>query len=1634
MLFAGLPAFFDSKWTRQGLGLGLAVVLAASVLVAVNAQEATAQSADQTAAERCSAIHLFGAQPVDVAKTADGETVLAQASWGFGGGICYLTLDDAAVAALRAAGPPASLPSGETNDSRRCFEHHRFGAEPVDVAKTADRQTVLARLSWGFDSGICFLALDSAAIDTLRAAATPAEAPSAPGNISATAGNGQIAANWTAPADDGGAPITVYTVAYKADASDCPAALDATWTVRTTSNTSVSIDNLTNGSEYRVCARASNSAGDGDWVSTTATPAATPGAPGNVEGTTGDGQITVRWTAPADDGGFPITIYTVAYKGTTSSCPADLDSTWTLRTTSNTSISIEGLSNGTAYRLCVKATNSVGDGDWNSTIATPATTPGAPGNVEATAGDGEFTVTWTAPSSSGGAPIIDYTVAYQAGATVCPTDADVTWNPRITSETSATIEGLANGTAYRVCVKATNSAGDGPWNATTATPATLPGAPTNVEAIAGDSQLTVSWTAPADTGGAPITSYTVAYKAGAFTCPATADGTWARRTTSNTSITIIGLANDNAYQLCVRATNSAGDSTWSGTSSSPSDRPGQPTGLQFLSSGPDQLTVAWTAPVATGVSAITGYTVQWCSARNDVCASSWSTASSTGTSYTISGLTASTSYGVRVQAVNNRGTGSSSSTRFASTTAATAPSTPSGLTTSIDDRRISLQWTAPRANGAPITHYTVDCRLASTAIASGTCGSSDWVRFSTTSTTSVTISGLANGTAYEIRVSATNRAGSSGWNSVTATPAARPRIPFDVQASNSGRNITVTWTAPPSGGSPISSYTVEFCSGGCTTWRSRTVSGNPPATTTTLTGLTEGTTYRVRVRANNQAGESGWSVSDTATTPTRPGTPTNLTITTFGNDDLTATWTAPTAVSGISHYNVQRCTARANNLGVWSCISGWSNAGTATDTSHVVTGLLGSTSYSVRVQAANAAGTSGWSNTYTITTDPPTAPETPSEFTATAGNRQVRLSWTAPATNGARIQRYTITCTNNGTPVPNSNHRCDQASPDNTYTTTGTSYSISGLTNGNSYTFTVLATNSAGDSSTTSASATPATRPGQPRNIELSESYPGGGVVDLSVTWEEPSRDGGTTTDDGGSPITGYTVQYRASTGNWSFAYFGAIRGTGNALVIPGLTVGPRYYVQIRSHNAGGDSNWVQASTHPTGAPAAPAAPGVSASNLGELAVTWSAPGVIGASAITDYDVQWCTSRELVRTVNGNPVTTYPCTGGWRTAPDADLDETSVSYDITGLTGSTRYSVQVRAVNIHGNGAWSDVTSAETQAPAVPGTPSDDEFTATAGNRQVRLTWTAPAANGARITRYTITCTSNLTGNHVCDRTDGTNTYTTSGTSYTISGLTNGNSYSFTVFATNSAGDGSPTSAKTATPATRPNRPDPNEIAIVENYGTPDDGLVELSVTWVAPEDTSGSNTSGGSAITGYTLQYRASGGNWSFHFFGGGTTSTISGLSIGSRYDVQIRTHTAAGESSWAQKSATPNGRPAAPTVSSPTQGTNQVTANWSGPANQGESAITSYNVQWCIVTVGSFTDRTTDPPTERDTYSCGGWTSGGTAADTASSLLLTNLPCGRQIGVRVQAVNSYGAGPWSATNRLEATWSNPTDPCPTS
>jgi hypothetical protein len=192
-----------------------------------------------------------------------------------------------------------------------------------------------------------------------------------------------------------------------------------------------------------------------------------------------------------------------------------------------------------------------------SLAATPPTAPAAPTAVTAVRGDGQATVGWTAPAANG-SPITGYTITPYVGAEA---QAPRTFAG---SATSRTVTGLTNGTTYAFTVAATNAAGTGPASVISdpVTPATVPGAPTAVTAVKGHQRATVTWTAPASAGGAPIAGYRVTPRIGGVPQTPT---TFASTATTQT---VTGLANGTAVTFTVAATNDVGtgaESAASGT-------------------------------------------------------------------------------------------------------------------------------------------------------------------------------------------------------------------------------------------------------------------------------------------------------------------------------------------------------------------------------------------------------------------------------------------------------------------------------------------------------------------------------------------------------------------------------------------------------------------------------------------------------------------------------------------------------------------------------------------------------------------------------------------------------------------------------------------------------------------------------------------------------------------------------------------------------------------------------------------------------------------------------------------------------------------------------------------------------------
>ena len=187
------------------------------------------------------------------------------------------------------------------------------------------------------------------------------------------------------------------------------------------------------------------------------------------------------------------------------------------------------------------------------------------------------------------------------------------------------------------------------------------------------------------------------------------------------------------------------------------------------------------------------------------------------------------------------------------TSGAIAPGAPTGATAVAGDRRLTASWVEPTSNGgAAISRYT-----ATAAPGGASCTA-------TYPTRTCAITGLANGTAYTVTVTATNAAGTSTASSPSAavTPFVPgvPGAPTGVLARARNGALGVEWTAPAAdGGSAITGYTATAAPGGA--------SCTAATTACVITGLANGTPYTVTVRATNAIGTGAASAPSAAVAP-----------------------------------------------------------------------------------------------------------------------------------------------------------------------------------------------------------------------------------------------------------------------------------------------------------------------------------------------------------------------------------------------------------------------------------------------------------------------------------------------------------------------------------------------------------------------------------------------------------------------------------------------------------------------------------------------------------------------------------------------------------------------------------------------
>ncbi len=469
----------------------------------------------------------------------------------------------------------------------------------------------------------------------------------------------------------------------------------------------------------------------------------------------------------------------------------------------------------------------------------------------------------------------------------------------------------------------------------------------------------------------------------------------------------------------------------------------------------------------------------------------------TATSYVDTNVTAGTTYKYRVLAYVN-GVWSSYSDAVSATP--TASTTPQNVKAVAGEGKVTITWSA--VTGA--TKYRVQ----------RTTGTS-WSSINYPTATSYVDTSVTAGTTYKYRVLAyVNNSWSTASSVVSATPVAST-IPQNVKAVAGDGKVTISWSAV----NGATKYRVQRLNG--TSW---STVNYPTATSYVDTNVTAGTTYKYRVLAYVNNVWSDYSASVSAT-PTASTTPQNVKAV-AGDGKITISWSS---VSGATKYRVQRLNGAS-----------WSTVNYPTATSYTDTGLTNGTTYKYRVLAyVNNA----WSTASSVVSATPTASTTPQNVKATAGDGKITISWSA--VSGAtkyRVQRL------NGTTWSTINYP------------TATSYTDTGLTNGTTYKYRVLAyVNNVWSAYSASVSATP-TASTTPQNVK---AVAGDGKI--TISWSAVSG------------ATKYRVQ-RLNGTSWSTVNY----PTATSYTDTGLTNGTTYKYRVLAYVNGA---WSTASVVVTAIP-----------------------------------------------------------------------------------------------------------------------------------------------------------------------------------------------------------------------------------------------------------------------------------------------------------------------------------------------------------------------------------------------------------------------------------------------------------------
>lgn len=1242
--------------------------------------------------------------------------------------------------------------------------------------------------------------------------------PGVPLDLSTTDITGSSATlMWEPPIDSGGVPILRYDVCVRRAGADEDAECH-TQTSAAASNHSVRIRRLTQQTTYLFEVSSVNSLGSGNWSSSLtfatveASPPTAPFQPECDDSLATGSTVSLAWQEPEDLGGAA-----VSYSGVIVNTSADVD--WfagalplSVALESVNGTAAAGQVSGTAgglqslkwYEFTVVASSVAGASPPSlpsarcfTGAATVPSPPSTPWVVSVTSSRGEWA--WHEPTDFGGARLSQYELALYEVTDVVSGAMVVDRTVQVSAETTTVlVEGLQHSTTYMARVRARNSVGVSDYSedalpATTleAIPPTQPGAPVAVDATGGS--LNISWTAPSDLGGAPVSFYSVSGStspiADTFRPLASVGG-------NQQWFLVGGLSANTAYFFRVAAANIAGLGPQSPrsnalTTSSPTQPrpPVMPTVSTTYSSTVSLLvlepTDAGGVPVESYVVLIASGTAAAAAAdyegsatdseflqlfSSEILVDAPPPARSTSLSATqlsfefnVTGLAALTSYAFAVRAKTSVGTSDLSPVSTpVSTLPPTVPSTPiPPQITCIGASSVVLHWGEVDDDGGdPDIQYRVLWYLAGAATPAGMLDVEDALSYR--------VSGLIHSSDYTFAIIARNIAGFGRTSAHSAVAHTRslsaPLAPGrPVVAAVAATYAVVQWQATNLGGSPLVRYDVygsihSSSRYGPAADGADIKEGSAGLWTANITRLTPGSSLWVRVAAVTATHHSLPSeVSGEIVLPdivldappqgaTVPGKPTAVALAAATPSMLSLTWTAPSESGGAGglYYSVEV----APSNGDFEDPDARSVEVGEADVTHLdVLNLAGGSDYYVRVSATNAVGTGPSSDTVgpfsTDTVGQPGMVVPKLAFSPFTG--AIFVAWDLPTeTGGAAISDCTV-----GLEIRTDTDLYEDVSMD---VTCGSCFShlFSDLQVAATYRARTHCTNSASESSSVGFSAEVPTMdysvPGAPQHVIANDITPGA----VSLSWDAPGVQGG-------SDILDYWVrfvEYDPESGNYEPASDEISSGGHTFITITNLKGSTGYSFCVSAGNAQGIGDAAEQDgtvvTLPPVPPSAPGAPTVAATTDATggsfVTIEFNVPDDAGGAELTSYVVivegddgdaegEGDGEGDGEGTVWSWQVSGFRATDALVEGSDGRLARLRVG----GLRELREYAFQVAAINSAGQGEFSTQSDLiSTGAADPPSRPVSVEVTSATWST-ASLSWEPPLDDGgADVLGYTI--------------------------------------------------------------------------------------------------------------------------------------------------------------------------------------------------------------------------------------------------------------------------------------------------------